>query len=76
MREANIQVQTGVPKEHVKGQSEPLEKVVTVHGYIAGRRLSGLVRRLGESELHLIRDMIKLPEHVQLSSSHLRGVPI
>ena len=51
---------------------EPLEEVVLVCSYTAGSRSSGLV----ESELHVIRDMIKLPEHVQLSGSHLRGVPI
>ena len=39
-------------------------------------RSSGLVGWLRESELHVIRDMIKLLDHVQLSGSHLRGVSI
>ena len=58
----------------MKGQFEPFEKVVPEYSYTAERRPSGLVGRLGESELHVIRDMIKLPDHVQLSSSHLTGV--
>ena len=32
-----------------------------VHSYTAGRRPSGLVGRLKESKLHVIRDVIELP---------------
>ena len=55
---------------------EPLEKIVSVYSYTVGRRSSRLVGRLGELELHIIKDMIKHPEHVQLSGSHFKGVPI
>ena len=33
LREANVQIQQCLPKERVKGQSEPLEEVVLVYGH-------------------------------------------
>ena len=58
LRKADVQVQQSLPKERVKGQLEPLEKVVPVHCDIAGRRPSRLVRWPREPKLHEIRDLI------------------
>ena len=60
----------------MEGQSEPLDEIIQVNGYTARRRPSGLIGRLRETELHVIKDIVKFPDHVQLSGSHLGGMSI
>ena len=59
MREAYVQIHQRLPKEQVKGQSKPIDKVIPVNVYTAGRRPGRLIKRLGEIELHIIRYIIK-----------------
>ena len=60
----------------MEGQSEPLDKIISVNGYAVGRWSGRLIGRLGETELHIIKYIIKLPDDVQLQGSYLRRVSV
>ena len=62
LREADVQIQQRLPKEQVKRHPKPLEKIVPVYGHVARRRSTRLVGWPWKPKLHIIKDMIKLPE--------------
>ena len=61
LREANIQVEQGLPEKWVDGQPKPLPKVVPIDDDVPKGRSSWLVGQPWELKHHVIRDLIHVP---------------
>ena len=62
LREADVQVQQGLPEERGKRQLEPLEEVVPCTRPRDRGWSSWLIGWVEDSKLHIIRDLIKFPD--------------